>query len=59
MTEGLQITKGSPDDEELAAVVIALEVIAARVVATAADPVSKWRASLSSPNRRRAWSSRG
>ncbi len=58
VTEGLQITKGSPHDEELAAVVIALEVIAARTVAAAPEPVSRWRTSLSSPNPRRAWSSR-
>jgi hypothetical protein len=43
---GLEVTKGSPDDEELAAVVIAVEVIAARAVASEPEPVSRWRTSL-------------
>lgn len=46
MNEPLQVTKGSPDDEELAAVVMALEVVAARPLVSAPTPVSKWRTSL-------------
>ena len=41
----LRVTKGQPDDDELAAVVIAFEIVAARVPA-AAPPVSRWRISL-------------
>ena len=58
MTGGLEIKKGSPDDEELAAVVVALEVVAAREVTSAAEPVSKWRTSLGSPTPRTEWRSR-
>jgi len=54
----IEITKGSPDDEELAAVVIALEVVAARAVAGAPEPVSKWRTSLGSLTPRTEWRSR-
>jgi hypothetical protein len=42
----MRVTKGSPDDEELAAVVIALEMVAARPLASAPAPVSKWKSSL-------------
>jgi hypothetical protein len=52
---GLEVTKGSPDDEELAAVVIAVEVIAARAVASEPEPVSRWRTSL---RERHEWGSR-
>jgi hypothetical protein len=41
----LQVTKGQPDDDELAAVVMALGIVASRVPATP-PPVSRWRASL-------------
>jgi hypothetical protein len=41
----LQVTKHQPDDNELAAVVIALNVVAARMPA-APQPISRWRASL-------------
>jgi hypothetical protein len=58
----VEVTKGSPDDEELAAVVIALEIVAAReAVSAPAEPVSRWRTSLR-PNdlsTRREWRSRG
>jgi hypothetical protein len=46
MTERLQVTKGSADDAELAAVVIALDVLAGRLVASEPAPVSKWKSSL-------------
>jgi Acyl-CoA carboxylase epsilon subunit len=57
----VEVTKGSPDDEELAAVVIALEMVAARAVASEPAPVSKWRSSLGagSTNVSRNWRSRG
>ena len=58
MTGPVEITKGSPDDEELAAVVIALEVVAARAVAVAPEPVSNWRTSLGSLTPRSSWRSR-
>jgi Acyl-CoA carboxylase epsilon subunit len=41
----VQVTKGQPDDDELAAVVIALDIVAARVAA-APPQVSRWRVSL-------------
>jgi hypothetical protein len=41
----LHVTKGQPDDDELAAVVIALDIVASRVPATP-RPVSRWRVSL-------------
>jgi hypothetical protein len=61
MNGPLQITKGSPDDEELAAVVIALDIVAARAVTSEPAPVSKWRTSLraASVNASREWHSRG
>jgi hypothetical protein len=58
---GLEVTKGSPDDEELAAVVIALEVVAARALVSApAESVSRWRTSLRPHDlsARREWRSR-
>jgi len=56
----VEVTKGSPDDEELAAVVIALEMVAARAVASEPAPVSRWRTSLGagSLNPRSEWRSR-
>jgi hypothetical protein len=53
--------KGSPDDEELAAVVMALEMAAARAVASEPAPVSQWRSSLRANmlNTHREWRSRG
>ena len=59
MTEPVRVTKGSPDDEELAAVVIALELVAARAVTAAPEPVSKWRTSLGSLRARGDWRDRG
>jgi hypothetical protein len=58
VTGTVEVKKGSPDDEELAAVVIALELVAAREVASEPEPVSKWRTSLGSLNPRREWRSR-
>lgn len=57
----VEVTKGSPDDEELAAVVMALDVVAARPLSSDAAAVSKWRSSLSagSLSTRREWRSRG
>lgn len=47
MNGSIEVTKGSPDDEELAALVIALEVVATRAVGSEpATSVSKWRTSL-------------
>jgi len=57
----VEVTKGNPDDEESAAVVIALEVVTAREVASEPTPASKWRTSLAtgSLSPRREWRSRG
>jgi Acyl-CoA carboxylase epsilon subunit len=57
MNGPLKITKGSPDDEELAAVVIALDLVATRSVVSTTAPVSKWRTSLraASVNAPREW----
>jgi hypothetical protein len=45
MSGDLHVVKGQPDADELAAVVIALDIVAARVT-KAAQPVSRWRTSL-------------
>jgi hypothetical protein len=57
----LAVTKGSPDDEELAAVVIALDIVAARAAVSAPAPVSRWSSSLRARegmSPRRDWRSR-
>ena len=60
MTEGLHVVSGQPDDEELAAVVMALAVIAARPEVVEPAPASKWKASLRArPETTRSWRSRG
>ena len=46
----LQVTNGQPDDDELAAVVIALKAMAA---ATPSHPASRWRTSLGRPSIRK------
>ena len=65
MSEPLRVTKGQPDDEELAAVVIALDVVAASAAANASPlAASRWRHSLGAPSLnamrgvRREWRSR-
>jgi hypothetical protein len=57
----VEVTNGSPDDEELAAVVIALEIVAARALGSApAEPASRWKTSLRAHDlsTRREWRSR-
>jgi len=60
VNEPLRVTKGRPDDEELAAVVTALDIVAARSVVSAPAPVSKWKSSLrtTSVNAHHDWRSR-
>jgi Acyl-CoA carboxylase epsilon subunit len=43
VTEPIEIVKGQPDADEVAAVVLALEIVAARTVAPAPTPASRWR----------------
>jgi hypothetical protein len=39
----VRVVRGQPDADELAAVVLALEIVAARPVAAAPAPASRWR----------------
>jgi hypothetical protein len=41
----VRVRRGQPDDDELAAIVMALDIVASRAPA-APPPVSRWRASL-------------
>jgi hypothetical protein len=42
----VEVTKGSPDDEELVAVAMALDMVAARPLSSETAAVSKWKSSL-------------
>ena len=46
MNESLRVTKGSPDGEELTAVVMALDMVAGRPLSSEPAAVSKWKSSL-------------
>jgi hypothetical protein len=43
MTEPIHVVRGQPDDDELAAVVHALGVVATRAAAAAPAAASRWR----------------
>ena len=61
MNGPVEVTNGNPDDEELAAVAAALDMVAARPLSSEPAAVSKWRTSLAtgSLSPRREWRSRG
>ena len=42
-TRVVRVVRGQPDADELAAVVLALEVVAARAIVAAPAPSSRWR----------------
>jgi hypothetical protein len=49
VNESLRVTKGSPDGEELTAVVMALDMVAARPLSSEPAAASKWKSSLRGP----------
>ena len=52
MNGPVEVTNGNPDDEELAAVAAALDMVAARPLSSEPAAVSKWKSSLREARRK-------